>query len=236
MLRDFEHCDTERLAIQASENARRCLAGGVTTVRDCGGYSSLTQTLRDAVNQGILVGPRILSCGNAHHHDGGHCPLPRPPRGLGGRSTKSCRQLVETRADFIKVMATGGRMTRDSNTLQLQYSPETLEMIASEAHRLSRRVAAHVLSTEGIRVCVDAQIDTLEHCRWQDETEAFDYDEAVLSQMARQGTYVSLTMAGNIRDLLLEKRRTPQGFTLGPVERERFRTEADMFNRGSTRS
>jgi imidazolonepropionase-like amidohydrolase len=218
--------------MMAAENARRCILGGVTTVRDCGGVGTITQRLRDMIAADRLVGPRVLSSGMPITTTAGHGHF------FGLRADgidevrKSVRRLVEDGVDFVKVMATGGRITSGSNMHALQYDQAALDTIASEAHRLFRRVAAHVLGTDGIAACVRAGIDTLEHCRWQDPDGSYRYEEGTLAEMESQGTYVSLTMAGNIRDLLDLKRADPNGFAPGIVEAERFRTESDMVRRG----
>ena len=232
LLRDLNESTPAELAMLAAENARLCLLGGVTTVRDCGGVGTLVQQLRDMIDAGILIGPRVLSSGMPITTTAGHCHF------LGLRADsieevrKAVRQLVQDRVDVVKVMATGGRITSGSNIHALQYDRATLDVIAAEAHRLSRRVAAHVLCTDAIAACVDAGIDTLEHCRWQDPDGSFRYEEDVLERMAQRGTHVSLTMAGNIRDLLSARRRDLDAFSLGLEERERFRTESDMVRRG----
>jgi imidazolonepropionase-like amidohydrolase len=129
-------------------------------------------------------------------------------------------------------MATGGRITPGSDISKMQYGLEALTLIAETSHAADRRVAAHVLTTEGIATCVHAGIDTLEHCRFQDPDGSYRYAEEVLARMAAQGTYVSLTMAGNMRDAMLARRADPQGYTPSEVDAGRFRTEADMVRRG----
>lgn len=232
LLEDLDGVPLHELAFRSAENARRCLGAGVTTVRDCGGTGTLTQSLRDAINAGLIEGPRILSSGMPVTTTAGHCNFLGLRADSSEEVRKAVRELVESRVDFVKVMASGGRITSDSNIFALQYSEQDLELLCAEAHRLSRRVAAHVLFSEGIRACVNAGVDTLEHCRWQDPAGHFDYNESVLGRIEQQGTFVSLTMAGNIRDLLALRRSSPGKFALGEVERERFRTEADMVRRG----
>ncbi len=222
--------DDPELAMFMARNAAKTVLSGVTTVRECGGRGRLAQQLRDSVYGGYSIGPRILASGMPVTTTAGHCHY------LGGRADSTddvrriVRQLVQDDADVIKMMLTGGRMTRDSNTLACQYSQEQVSALSEEAHRLSRRAAAHVLSTEGIRRAVRAGIDTLEHCRWQDEDANFDFDAETIAGIRDQGIHVSLTMAGNIRVLL---DNVQKGISeIGAIESERFRTERAMFDRG----
>ena len=235
LLSDFYSATPHDFALLAAEHARLCLLGGVTTVRDCGGTGTVIQRLRDLIRDGWLVGPRILSSGMPITTRRGHGHF----FGLTADTLDEVRDALAhmlaagpDSVDVVKVMATGGRITPGSDISKMQYGLEALTLIAETAHAADRRVAAHVLTTEGITTCVHAGIDTLEHCRFQDPDGAYRYDEAVLARMAAQGTYVSLTMAGNMRDAMLAKRADPAGYTPSVVDAGRFRTEADMVGRG----
>jgi imidazolonepropionase-like amidohydrolase len=117
------------------------------------------------------------------------------------------RRLVKEGVDFIKVMATGGRMTPGSIVGRAQFSVDELRAVSDDAHRLGRRVAAHCLGTEGIAAAVEAGIDTIEHGAWLDEAgERSAFDESVARQMAAQGTFMNLASQPN--RALAEKPRT----------------------------
>lgn len=232
VLAEYMQADDVRLVALAAENARRCLASGVTTVRDCGGPGTLIQSLRDAIDAGISPGPRILACGMPITTTAGHCHFFGLRVDDAPSARKAVRQLVQDDADWIKVMATGGRMTRNSNILRAQFSDEEMAAIVSEARRLHRRVAAHALSTEGIRSSIVAGVDTIEHCNWQDERGRPDYDEALLAAIAEQGTFISITIVGFMREAYRAFRRDPERCPLPEALRERYRMEGDMFARG----
>ena len=232
VLAEYMDADDLRMAAMASENARRCLAGGVTTVRDCGGPGTMIQSLRDAIAAGVTRGPRVLASGMPITTTAGHCHFFGLRVDDANEARKAVRKLVQDDVDWIKVMATGGRMTRNSNIYRAQYSTDELRAIVAEARRLERRVAAHVLSTEGIRNSVDAEVDTLEHCNWQDGEGGWSFDEAVLAKIEAQGTHVSITLVGYMRDAYLAWRDDPEGAPLTPVLERRFALEKEMFARG----
>ncbi len=156
----------EERVITAIQNAQRALTTGVTTLRDTGGYRMLNMLIRDAQRAGLFLGPRLLVCGAPITTTGGHlnwCGLRADSR---EDVIRAVRQMVEAGADFIKVMATGGMMTPGSQAGHSQYDLETLRALVTDAHRLRRHVAAHVLGADGCRDAIDAGVDTLEHCSW----------------------------------------------------------------------
>lgn len=232
VLAEYMEADDVRLIATAAENARRCLASGVTTVRDCGGPGTLVQQLRDAIAAGVTPGPRVLACGMPITTTGGHCHFFGLRVDDATAARKAVRQLVQDDADWIKVMATGGRMTRNSNILRAQYDGDELGAIVHEAARLQRRVAAHALSVEGIRASVEARVHTIEHCNWQNEHGEPTYDEELLDAIGRLGIHVSITIVGFMREAYQAFLRDPDGAPLPPGLRERYRMEADMFSRG----
>jgi imidazolonepropionase-like amidohydrolase len=232
VLDEYKEADDVRLITMAAENARRCLASGVTTVRDCGGPGTLIQSLRDAIAAGVTPGPRVIACGMPITTTAGHCHFFGLRVDDASAARQAVRQLVQDDADWIKVMATGGRMTRNSNILQAQYTRDEMHAIVCEARRLHRRVAAHALSVAGIRVSVEADVDTIEHCIWQDERAEGAYDEDLLRAIERQGIHISITIVGFMRQAYQAFLRDPEGSPLPEALRERYRMEADMFSRG----
>lgn len=232
VLAEYNESDAVRLTAMSIENGHRCLSGGVTTVRDCGGPGTLIQSLRDSIAAGVTRGPRVIASGMPITTTGGHCHFFGLRADTEAEIVKAVRQLVEDDADTIKVMATGGRMTRNSNIFQPQYTAEEMGVLVSEARRLERRVASHALSIEGIRNSVVAGVDTIEHCNWQNEHGVWDFDHALLEQLAGQGTHVSITLVGFMRDAYSAWLDDPEGAPITPVLKRRFELEADMFNRG----
>jgi imidazolonepropionase-like amidohydrolase len=192
-----QHESDEWLLLRACANGQTALAAGLTTVRDCGGRGTVTVSLARAAAAGMIPGPRIVSCGAPITTTGGHCYfLGLEAEGIEGVK-KAVRQTHKAGADFIKVMVTGGGLTRGSNSRASQYSLAELTAIAADAHRLGKRVAGHVHGTEGIRRAVAVGFDTLEHCSWlAAEGEDRDYDEEVVAEIVQRGIYVCRTIAG----------------------------------------
>ena len=182
--------------VEAAQNARRALLGGVTTVRDCADVFGVTLTLKQAIDAGNLDGPRILACGLPITTTAGHLNY----MGISSDSTeevlKAVRTVVNMGVDWVKVMATGGGLTPASNVRRAQYSAETLTALVQDAHRLGRKVAAHAHGTEGILNCAIAGTDSIEHCSWMAEEEGLRYDENAIDLIRKKGLYVSHTIAG----------------------------------------
>ncbi|WP_248960642.1 amidohydrolase family protein [Sphaerisporangium perillae] len=197
-----ENSTPAALALIGARSATECLLGGVTTVRDCGDIDYVTLEIRDAVNAGRVPGPRILAAGPPITTTGGHLHWCGNAADSVDEIRKATRRLCTRGVDVIKVMASGGNMTRGSNKLQPQFQTHEMRVVVEEAHRLGRRVAAHALNTESIRRAVAAGVDTLEHCIWVDEKGAPDLDLDLVDEMARLPVSATLTMAGIARVLL----------------------------------
>ena len=220
--------DEERV-ITAIVNAQRALATGVTTLRDTGGYLTLNMLIRDAQRTGMFLGPRLLVCGAPITTTGGHLNW----CGLRADSCddviRAVRRMVEAGADFIKVMATGGMMTPGSQAGHSQYDLETLRALVTDAHRLRRHVAAHVLGADGCRDAIDAGVDTLEHCSWltadgiRGETVM---DEAAVERIDATHQSVHMTLAAMNRTPF---RDLPHLDALPADERERIRAAGANF-------
>jgi imidazolonepropionase-like amidohydrolase len=194
--------DRTLILLWGAENALACLAAGLTTIFDCGGPGDATIVLRDAIRDGLVMGPRVLAAGAPITTTAGHCNW------LGNRAdskdevVKAVRTLVQQEADFVKVMATGGSLTPASNRYTCQYSKKELKALAREAHRLKRRVVAHCNAADGIRRSTAAGIDILAHCNWLGPTpEYLDYDDDVARRMGEQGMFVDLNVVAAISPL-----------------------------------
>lgn len=183
----------ERALLQGVEAAQGVLKAGVTTVRDCAARGHHAQELRDAAEEGIIAGPRILASGPPITTTAGHIWRFGYEADSVTEVRRAVRRLVKEGVDFIKVCATGGRGTPGSVIGRAQYSTEELRAIVEDAHRLERHVATHALGTEGIRRAVEAGIDTIEHCAWLDlDGETLAFDEAVVESMAAQGLVANI--------------------------------------------
>jgi imidazolonepropionase-like amidohydrolase len=152
------------LTLRAAESARKTLMAGVTTVRDMGGVGHVEITIRDAVRQGLIAGPRILACGRLVCITGGHGWR------IGGREAdgpdevkKAVREQIKAGCDGVKLMATGGVLTPGSEPGCPQMTEEELRAGIEEAHKAGRLTAAHAQGEKGIENAVNAGIDSIEH-------------------------------------------------------------------------
>lgn len=164
----------------AVKNARDMLNAGFTTVRNVGAANRNDIGLAQAIRDGYAVGPRIVPAGHALGATGGHCDstfLPpslekdKKEEGVGDGPEELKYQVRRQRkygAEVIKVCATGGVFSRNTEPGQPQLSVEELKAIADEAHQWGIRVAAHAHGAEGIKRAIAAGIDTIEHASLAD--------------------------------------------------------------------
>ncbi len=172
----------------------KTLMAGFTTVRDVGG-DQVVISLRNAINKGLVKGPRIYTAGKALSSTGGHGD---PTNGLredliGDPGLKDgvvngpddCRKAVRMRykegSDLIKVLATGGVLSLEKDGSGAQFSEEELKAIVETAHDYGMRVAAHAHGAEGIKRAIRAGVNSVEHGTYMD-------DEAI-SLFKKYGTY-----------------------------------------------
>ena len=154
--------------------AKTELMSGVTTIRTVAGILDIDAQVRDQINAGAIVGPRILSANTAVSVPGGHfagsiaTEVDSPEM-----AAEHVRQIAETKPDLIKLMITGGVMdsSAEGEPGVLRMPPEIVKAACEEAHRLGYMVAAHVESPEGVRVALENGVDTVEHgARLTEET------------------------------------------------------------------
>ncbi|WP_292833533.1 amidohydrolase family protein [Microbacterium sp.] len=194
--RMMSETDSDQLVLML-RSARELLSAGVTTARDLGARSYLDVVVRDAILRGDARGPRLIASGAPLTPTGGHCWF------MGGEADgayelrKAVRRHHEHGADSIKIMSTGGFMTKGSAPWFAQYSEEELALAVSDAHRLGKRAVAHAHGIEGIRNAVRGGIDALEHCTFVASDGSMGFDAALADEIAARGVYVSLTL--NVR-------------------------------------
>src|SRR4051794_309977 len=188
--------DDGTLLLHAAANARIALAAGVTTVRDLGDRNGVARVLRDAVNRGLVPGPRIVTAGAPITITGGHCHF----LGMEADSEEDVRGVaraqIKAGVDCLKIMATGGRMTPGTNPKLAQYSVGHVRAAIEEARRADMTIAAHALSADGIRVAAEAGVDTVEHCNWLalPGSDGLAYDESTAVLMRENGVAFDPTL------------------------------------------
>ena len=198
----------EILTVQAAGNARRSLFSGVTTIRENGPKNMTMFRLRDAINSGMTLGPRMMLCGRPISIIGGHMGY------FGGEVTgeNDCRaltrQLIKEGADYIKITATGGS-TPSSFPLLPAFNVDELRAVTDEAHKFGKLTATHSTSTQGVINSLDAQIDMIIHCVFKEPNEENSYRADVAERIGEQGAYVNPTLhVGRARVWsLIQKRR-----------------------------
>jgi imidazolonepropionase-like amidohydrolase len=168
-------------AMTAVGNARAMLDAGFTTVRNVGSSNRNDIGLMQAIADGYATGPRIVPAGYALGATGGHCDSTFLPPSLEkskkeegvGDGVEELRYQVRRQRKFgaqvIKVCATGGVFSRNTEPGQQQLSEAELKAIADEAHQWGLRVAAHAHGADGIKAAIKAGIDTIEHASLVDD-------------------------------------------------------------------
>ncbi len=204
---------TAREALRGARNARVTLEAGFTTVRNLGARDYADVALRDAVDEGEVVGPRIVASGPALGITGGHCDLNLLPPAFGFQGAgvadgvaavqHKVREVIKYGADVIKVCATGGVLSKGDDPNASQYTIEEMRAIVADAHRLGRKVAAHAHGAEGVRWASDAGVDSIEHGHLM--------DDAAIATLKKNGTYLVPTVyLGEYMEAHLETSGVPE--------------------------
>ncbi len=181
------------LLMRALQNARTFLHAGVTTARENGAKNKIGFSLKEGIQMGLSEGPEMVISGRPITITGGHfwyCGSEAD--GVDGVRTE-VRKLVKEGADFIKIMATGGS-TWSSDPLKPSYTLEEMTVIADEAHRFGRLTAAHCASMQGIKNALDAGVDMIIHCVFEDETGMYEFNEPLAEQLAAAKAWVNPTL------------------------------------------
>ena len=220
-----------RLAILAAMNARRTLLAGFTTIRNVGAEGFSDVALRDGIERGDVMGPRIFAAGLALGITGGHCDdnnlapeynytAEGVADGVDG-VRKMVRKNVKYGADLIKYCGTGGVFSKGDEPGAPQYSFEEAKAIVDEARMAGRTVAVHAHGAEGAKIAIRAGADSIEHASLVD-------DEAI-RMAVRAGTVFSMdiyntdyTQAEGKKNGVPEE-NLKKDRDIGEIQRENFR-------------
>ena len=176
----------------ARKGALRTLEAGVTTVRDLGSDQYEDIAMRDLINHGEMIGPRMFVCGygltvtSTPFKPGFNPPLGGIADGV-PEVLRAVRQQVAAGADVIKLYASTG--TDDDVTQFQTYSYDEIKAAVDAAHQFGKKIAIHSYGPDGARDSVRAGTDSLEH--------ATDMDDATIQEMARRGTFYVPTIDHN---------------------------------------
>jgi imidazolonepropionase-like amidohydrolase len=212
-------------------HAQKTLMAGFTTIRNLGADDWNDVGLQQAIDQGRVVGPRIVPAAYAFGATGGHCDSTYFPPSMRDRNEynadnpeearRSVREVRKYGAQVIKICATGGVFSRNTEPGQQQMTYDEMKAVADEARMWGLKVAAHAHGAAGIREAIRAGIDTIEHASLID-------DEGI--RLAKQrGTYLSMdiyntdyTQSEGAKNGVLED-NLRKDRELAEIQRENFR-------------
>jgi imidazolonepropionase-like amidohydrolase len=201
---DEFHWNTADYVVRSTVYARRTLLAGFTTVRNLGDSANEVAALRNAINAGVVVGPRIYTAGRPIGSTGGHADPtdgyrdnlagdPGPGEGIINSpedAVKAVREHYKKGDDVIKIMPSGGVLDQSSSGDNSQMTLEEIKAVVSTAHDYGFAVAAHAHGAEGIRRAVVGGVDSIEHGTFM--------DDADIKLMKERGTwYVPTIIAGD---------------------------------------
>lgn len=167
-------------ALEGVQNARTTLMAGFTTVQDLGGTNEAVFSLRDAIEAGRVIGPRMRAAGRAVTPTGGHGDAngfsPALTAVFTGPNTcngaddcrRAVREAIKTGADIIKITATGGVLSNTEAGLGQQFFDDELLAIVQTATSMGRRVTAHAHGKDGIEAALRAGVQSIEHGTYLD--------------------------------------------------------------------
>ena len=223
-------------AFAAVVNARKTLEAGFTSVRDVGSLPFLAVDLRNSINEGLVPGPRIVASGPAISITGGHGDLnnfspqtrvsmfPEERDFQIADGVDQIRHVVRSQVkygvDVIKILATGGVLSKGDSPGAPQFTFEELKAAAEEAHMAGRKIAAHAHGTQGIKNAILAGIDSIEHASLID-------DEGI--RLAKEhGVYLVMDIynddyiLGKAIEFGLPKENVEKEKKIGKLQRENF--------------
>ncbi|WP_394973606.1 amidohydrolase family protein [uncultured Croceitalea sp.] len=229
------------VAFESAVNAKKTLLAGFTTVRDLGG-SGVNISLRNAINKGLIDGPRIFTSGKALATTGGHADPtngmksdlmgdPGPKEGVVNSpedGKKAVRQRYKNGADVIKITATGGVLSVAKSGHNPQFTLEEIQAITNTAKNYGMSVAAHAHGDEGMKLAIKGGVQTIEHGSFM--------SEETMALMIKYNCYLIPTISAGKQ--VAEKAKQPGFFPpvvakkaleIGPIHQN---TMAEAYKKG----
>jgi imidazolonepropionase-like amidohydrolase len=177
---------TPQLTLKAAHHARQTLDAGVTTIRDMGGRDYVDLAIRDGIESGLLQGPRMICSGRVVCMTGGHgWQFGREADGT-DEIREAVREQLKMGVNFVKLIATGGVMTKGVDPGATQFTLEELLAGVEEAKKAGRRTATHAQGTEGIKNSLWAGVNSIEH--------GFFLDDEAIELMLEMNAYLVPTL------------------------------------------
>jgi imidazolonepropionase-like amidohydrolase len=222
-------------ALRGTTYAQRTLLAGFTTIRNLGDNGNVSIALRNAIDQGYVVGPRIFTAGKSVATTGGHADPtngrswdltgdPGPREGVVNSvddARKTVRQHYKEGADLIKITSTGGVLSYAKNGQNPQFTIAEIKAITETARDYGFRVAAHAHGDEGIQRAVIGGVDSIEHGTYM--------SDATIKLMKEHGTWYVPTLSAGA--YVADKAKTagyypeivrPKALAIGPQIKETF--------------
>jgi imidazolonepropionase-like amidohydrolase len=199
------------LLLQAARNARTVLHSGVTTIRENGAKNRVAFSLREGIRRGLAAGPRMVICGRAITITGGHLWYFGSEADGEDGVRAEVRRLLKQGADYIKIMATGGT-TRTSDPNRPAFTVRELRAITDEAHGRGKLAAAHCTSSQGVTNCLDAEVDMIIHCVFNEADGTYRFRPDLVERLLAASAWVNPTLyVMRVRIERLEARREASG-------------------------
>jgi imidazolonepropionase-like amidohydrolase len=210
-----------RQALFGVTNSLKTLNAGFTSVRNVGASGYADVALRDAINAGEIVGPRLAVSGPALGITGGHCDSNLLPPEYKSRADgvadgpwairAKVRENIKYGVDMIKFCATGGVLSKGTNVDNQQFTSEEMEALVDEAHMHGRKVTAHAHGARGIKSAIKAGVDSIEH--------ASLIDDEGIALAKEHGTYLVMDV---YNDTFILEQGALMGMLPESLEKERI--------------
>jgi imidazolonepropionase-like amidohydrolase len=190
---DVAREDDDILLLQAAKNARILLDSGVTTLRENGAKGRVAFSLREGIRRQLAPGPRMVVCGRPITITGGHMGYFGSEADGEDAVRAEVRKLLKEGADYVKIVATGGS-TRTSDPNRASYTVPELRAITDEARRHGKLTAAHCTSAQGVQNCLDADVDMVIHCVFNEPDGSYRYRPDLVERLAAANAWVNPTL------------------------------------------
>jgi imidazolonepropionase-like amidohydrolase len=195
---DLTRASADR-ALDSLYASQKMLTAGFTTLRDPGAFDLhyATVAVKRSIESGEFLGPRLFVAPHALSPTGGHGDLNNmqpefgvsiPGRVVDGADEirRAIREEIKYGGDWIKLMVTGGVMSAGDDPNHVAFTREELEAAVDETHRLGRKITVHAIGREGIKMSVEAGVDSVEH--------GIYLDDEIIGMMKERGTYLVPTL------------------------------------------
>ena len=190
---DIAKEDDDILLLQAAKNARTLLHSGVTTLRENGAKGKVAFSLREGIRRRLAPGPRMVICGRPITITGGHMGYFGSEADGEAAVRAEVRKLLKEGADYIKIVASGGS-TRTSDPNRASYTVSELAAMSDEAHRHGKLTAAHCTSAQSVQNCLDADVDMIIHCIFNEPDGTYRYRPDLVDRLAKAKAWVNPTL------------------------------------------